>query len=406
MNEDYDLIIMGLSRWDNLLNSSVLNIAKEYSKSNRVFYIDRPFSFKDYYLKKEDSAIKRKSALLDGEDLYQRVEFDHGYFTAVTPRLSWPINFLPEGKLYDLVLNYNLKKVGEVIEKIIKDFEIKNYIFLNSFIPEYFEVIPKNCVQPLLKIYRSSDDISQEEYIARHGVRKEREAIEKADIVLTTSFGLKEKLERIQKPVHRIPNAAEFKLFERPSPMPSIPNELINAKGKIMFLSGNISGLRIDYELIGKICQRFSNDTLLIVGPYSQKDFTDHGLEKYKNLILTGAKRVEQLQSYLAYSQCALIPFLLNTLTFGIYPLKINEYLASGLPVISTNFSEDIASFGEVIYLAESHEDFLVKVKTAMNENSEEKAKKRIQVSLQNNWGNRVGEIKRLVAEKIQANSF
>ncbi|OYU97628.1 MAG: hypothetical protein CFE21_04870 [Bacteroidetes bacterium B1(2017)] len=394
MKEEYDVIIMGLSRWDNILNSSVLNIARVWAKTHRVFYIDRPFSVKDYYLKKEEAAVARKNAVLKGTDIYRKVEFSDCYFTAVTPRLSLPINFLPEGVLYNYLHQHNLNLVGQVIERIITDYKVKNYVFLNSFIPEYFNAIPESCLKPKVSIYRSSDDISQEAYIARHGVRKEAEAIAKADLVLATSFGLKSKLETPQKPVHRIPNAAEFRLFEKPNPLPAKPKEIEQAQGRIMFLSGNISGLRIDYELIAKICDNKPNDTLLIVGPYNQQEFEAHGLGKYKNLILTGARRVDELQAFLAHSSCALIPFLLNRLTHGIYPLKINEYLAAGLPVVSSNFSEDIASFESCIYLADSHEEFLSKLDLALAEEEIELRNQRIKISKANNWEARVDEIK------------
>lgn len=396
-DQEYDVIIIGLSRWDSSLNSSVLNIAKEWSKTNRVFYIDRPFSIKDYYLKREKEAIQRKSAVIFGEDIYHTVKFQDGEFVAVTPRLSLPINFIPEGKLYDKILAFNKKLIGEVISRIIKDYNVKSYVFLNSFIPEYFDVFPNHILQPIYKLYRSSDDISQESYIARHGVRMELEALRIADICLATSYGLKEKLEKAGKVVHRIPNAVDFKMFDVQQKAPEKPKDFEGFEGKIILLTGNISQLRIDYELIAALCKDQIKNTILIIGPYSKNDIEKYGLNQYNNLKFIGLKRVSELKNYLAYSDCAIIPFLLNPLTNGIYPLKINEYLALGLPVVSTKFSKDIIDFDSIIYLANDKKHFLELVRSALLENSIEKRKARILVSQGNTWEKRVAEIKKLL---------
>ena len=77
MSDNYDLIIIGLSRWDNTLYSSTLGIAKEFAKTNRVFYIDRPFSYKDYLAEKELNPISiRKEAILYGKNIYKEVDLN------------------------------------------------------------------------------------------------------------------------------------------------------------------------------------------------------------------------------------------------------------------------------------------------------------------------------------------
>jgi len=402
MNEGYDVILLGLSRWDNILNSSVLNIAFEWSKTNRVFYIDRPFSFKDYFLVREKEALRRSQALLFGKHKYERVKVGDGEIIAVTPKLSLPINFLPNGFAYDLLHNYNKALLTTAISGIISDFNVKDYLFFNSFIPEYFDVITPKMRQPLLKVYRSSDDISQEPYIAKHGVQKEKWAVKQADLVLVSSYGLQKKLGCIRNPIYRVPNAAQFSLFEAHGSWQK-PKAMLAFEGKkTIFLSGNISSLRIDYPLLLTIAKHFKSCQLLIAGPVKREELAAYHLDSLENITWLGAMNLTAIANYLAYVDCAIIPFLKNTLTESIYPLKINEYLAAGKPVVSTNFSEDISSFASCIYLANNSEEFITNIEKALAEPKDlARIKQRKEVAKGNSWEHRMDEIKRLVELKI-----
>ena len=206
----------------------------------------------------------------------------------------------------------------------------------------------------------------------------------------------------MRKPIYRIPNAADFTLFNDVSQL-SKPAELLAFEGKkLIFLSGNISKLRIDYHLLSDIAAHFTNCQLLIAGPVKDGELSDSQLNKYSNISWLGAMTLPNLARYLAYSDCAIIPFLKNTLTAGIYPLKINEYLAAGKPVISTNFSEDIAGFSDCIYLADTNQDFIAQIERAINENKDnDEIKKRELVAKNNNWAHRMLEIKHLVNLQI-----
>src|SRR5690606_17805391 len=81
-----------------------------------------------------------------------------------------------------------------------------------------------------------------------------------------------------------------------------------------------------------------------------------------------GPKPITELPRYLHYMDCTIIPFKCNELTKSIYPLKVNEYLAAGKAVVSTNFSEDIAEFKNIVYLAASHEEFINNIDKAIEE--------------------------------------
>jgi hypothetical protein len=108
MDRNCDIICFALSRWDAPISSPALSLAKEFARKNRVFYIDHPFSWKDFYSSRHTPEIqKRKKALLRGKDIYHHDPLLPGNLTAVTTRLTLPINFLSPGFLYDRFARYN-----------------------------------------------------------------------------------------------------------------------------------------------------------------------------------------------------------------------------------------------------------------------------------------------------------
>src|SRR5690606_26999899 len=124
------------------------------------------------------------------------------------------------------------------------------------------------------------------------------------------------------------------------------PRELENIKDKkIIGYTGNICH-RINYDLLKTIAENNLDKIILLVGPINNQAFFNMRLNKMPNIITTGPKSIYDLPAYLKYIDCAIIPFLCNELTKSIYPLKINEYLAAGRPVVSTSFSEDLRKIG------------------------------------------------------------
>ncbi|MBK8472042.1 MAG: hypothetical protein IPL33_07650 [Sphingobacteriales bacterium] len=183
-----DLIILALSHADAPFSSTIFSLAKEWARNCRVFYIEHPFTLKDYWNRRHEPSIQqRRNALLYGKNIYRSISGAPDNLVVVTPRLTLPINSLPEGNSYEWLSRLNDQILYETIRKITSDYNVQQYIFLNSFDPFYGRYFPAS-FQPLLYIYQSVDDISQEPYIARHGVRLENEIIARyADLTLATS---------------------------------------------------------------------------------------------------------------------------------------------------------------------------------------------------------------------------
>lgn len=399
---EIDIIILTMSRWDGQYSSAILSLAKEFAKSNRVFYVDHPFTVKDFISKKSSAEIQsRKSALLFGDGIFKNPEDFPENFVAVAPRLVFPVNFLPPGNLYDLISSVNDKIIFRAIRKTIREFGIKKFIFLNSFDPFYARNFPSD-FKPRLYVYQTRDDISQARYAAKHGVRLENEQMKKADLVFATSKELTKSKATINLNTFHLPNAADAELFRtaqnRDLPKPS---ELTGRTGKVILYMGNIGWARVDFPLLRKIAMANAEWNLLLVGPTDSEEHIKAGLDKMPNVIFTGPKKMGELPAYVAYADCTLIPFQCNTLTKSIYPLKINEYLAAGKPVVVTKFSQDISDFKDVAYVASDHDEFLKFIEKSMLEDSPKSRDLRIKVAEGNSWTGRVKMFWEIVEEYL-----
>ena len=390
---EYDIILYTLFPTDNIYSSVSLSMAKEFAKTNRVFYVNKPYSVKDFVSNLNNKKVRERAPkLLTNQIQYETLEKIPQNFVAATPTLSLPINWLPVGKTYDYLHGYNRSVVLKTVKKFIKDYNIKKYIYLNCYNPYGAAVLPKS-YGAALNVYQSIDDISQNDYTLKHGLNLENEAIRQADVSLVTSKELWNLKSKISKDTYILNNAVDNSVFKRTltEAFPK-PKELAGRDGKVVGFIGNLDELRVNYPLIKKAVLAHPDKTFLFVGPLNNTEYLELGLPDIPNVIFAGGKNLYELPQYLQHMDCCLIPFLCNTLTRSIYPLKINEYLSGGKPVIATNFSEDIQSFKDHIYLADTDEAFVKLIDEALLPQSEKATKDRIAKAESNTWTARISQ--------------
>ncbi|PHN08401.1 glycosyltransferase [Flavilitoribacter nigricans] len=392
MNTDsIDIIYFSLFPWDHPYSSVSLCMAREFAQTNRVFYINHPHTLKDFVTGfKEESVQDRMGDLLKGKMRYESIPNLPDKVIGVHPPLTLPINWLPEGKIYERGFEWNNDKVLETIRKVIADYDLKDFIYINCYDPYYCPVLPRD-TGVRLNVYQCIDDISQDDYTVRHGVRLEEEAIRRADIGLVTSSRLYELKSPLNPNLYVLNNAADVELFyQAQNKKQDRPAEIRNLSGPIIGYTGNLDDYRIDYPLLREIALAHTDKTLLLVGPVNSGQFEEQGLHELPNVVHTGGKNIRELPAYLQYMDCVIIPFLCNELTASIYPLKINEYLAAGKSVISTNFSRDIRQFADQIRLVENRAEFIEAIPAAITDNSTVQKAERLARARKNTWSSRV----------------
>lgn len=393
------LVMTSMSRWDGDFSSASWSLAKTFARDQVVVYVDYPFTLLDFIRERKKPSVKaRKRALLFGENCLIPLP-DYGpNLYALTPPLMLPINWLPPGWLYRTLAEWNNLRLSRQITKGLQHLGWTDFIFFNSFNPLYLSSLPEG-FSPKAFIYQSRDNIrALEPYLRKHGAYLEVEAIREADLSLATSRLLQKELSELSgDTVAYFPNAADFTLFksayEKALPL---PEELQELPRPIIGYTGNICH-RIDYEIIKGICEKNPEKSVVLVGPRNHWGHTNIDLDALPNLHFTGPKKIEQLPAYLAHFDLLVLPFLCNDVTRSIYPLKINEYLASGKPVVATPFSEDIQSFHPHIRLESEKESFIRAIDEELRQDLPEKSEKRYREAAANTWEGRVSLFWKLV---------
>lgn len=374
------IIFQALPKWDSDYASTSLTIAKGLSKKQPVFYIDHPFSFIDKFLKNKD----KKVALRTKNEVFKPFN-DYPNFHVINPPFILPFNSLKEGYLFKSLRKSYQKTLWRRIDKILNQFEYSKFIYVNSFDPVLSDIYSiHECIK---RIYHCVDFIGGEPYIAKHGLTYEPIACKNSDCVITTSEGLKNRLLAFNTNTICIENAADIQLFSKEQTKP-IEYDTLTGYSKSIIYTGNI-GLRIDYQLIEQVASLLSDFAFIFVGPKDGLYFKGQNLEKMKNVFFWGAKPLEDLPAYVQHATIAMIPFEINELTKNIYPLKLNEYLATGTPVISSEFM-DFKNFGDSISTYSSVESFVNQVHHLIENDTFDKKVMRLNIASQNSWENRI----------------
>ncbi|HEX5498701.1 MAG TPA: glycosyltransferase [Thermomicrobiales bacterium] len=142
-----------------------------------------------------------------------------------------------------------------------------------------------------------------------------------------------------------------------------IPAEIAHLPRPIIGYFGLMSDDWIDAELLMRIARRFSAGSLVMAGKITM-DLSE--LSRLPNVHLLGRQPYETLPSYCKAFDVAIIPFPITPATLHANPLKAREYLAAGLPVVSTAIPE-VRILPEC-RVAEDHDVFLRCLEAAIAE--------------------------------------
>ena len=203
--------------------------------------------------------------------------------------------------------------------------------------------------------------------------------MKKVDGVIVSSKGLFENKVKQCANCFIVQNAVNFKLFSQAYHNGIFGKQIIGYIGTI--------DDRLDYDILQHLFINLPRAEFVFVG----RIMSGRGLgilKKYPNVRVEGPKTPQELPAYLKTFSAGIIPFIKDTFTRGIYPMKINEYLAAGLPVISTGFG-DMMDFKGIISICDTPQAFLRHCIEEMATDNTGKKKERFHIAGQNTWQNR-----------------
>lgn len=209
-----------------------------------------------------------------------------------------------------------------------------------------------------------------DEYTAFTGVAAglkeiEEELFRRADFVIVSAEKLLESKGRFNLRTHLIRHGTDWQHFRKAiDGNLEIPAEVADLPRPIIGFHGLIADW-VDLELVEKIAKHFAAGSVVLVGKHTiEAEAKVAELKAVPNVHVLGRKPYGELPAYCAAFDVAINPFVINELTLAANPLKVREYLAAGLPVVSTDIPE-VRVLADVL-VGGSHADFIEKIEDAL----------------------------------------
>ena len=368
MEKRPDVLILGLPRWEGDYQKSTVELAKELSQFHRVLYVEYTPTWKD--TKGPRSGTIRQI---------------HDSLWVLTPPSLLPIQWISSKNGYDRWLTWNAWMLRRAIRKELNSLHFTNLISINAFQPALGTKL-LGTLGETKTFYYAYDEMSAAAWLKKHGPRYEDQFLRQVTGAIVSSSGLYQTKSKLQPNIHLITNGVETTLFDQVR-YPYQPKPIL----------GYIGALddRLDGPLLQAIAQAFPHHTLQLIGKLTHPPLQE-ALKDFPNVEWVGPVSPTHIGDYLRHFQVGLIPFLTNPFTRNIYPMKINQYLALGMPVVSTGFA-DLSSFGNSISVAETTPQFLQSLQTALLDDGPENQKIRKDVAWQNAWPAKAQQLSNII---------
>ena len=251
-------------------------------------------------------------------------------------------------------------------------------------------------------VYDCMDELAQFRFAPPELIHRERDLLQRADVVFTGGRKLWESKTRFNANCHFYGCGVELQHFGKArSNETAVPTDLDFVPRPILGFFGVVDE-RMDYELIAKLSDANPEWSIVMIGPVVKVD--PNSLPVRPNIFWLGRRTYAQLPAYTKAFNVCLMPFALNEATEFINPTKALEYMATGKPIVSSAVPDVVSNFGKVVKIARSHDEFIELCRNAVDGPEEGAIKQGLQMAEENSWESIVasleGHIKEALARK------
>jgi glycosyltransferase involved in cell wall biosynthesis len=249
-------------------------------------------------------------------------------------------------------------------------------------------------LQPSTIVYHCVDDIAAQKGVAAAAFREaEAHFAARADLVLASAPALAERMRTLNERVFYAPNVADTEHFAAALEVGRVDPAMAALPGPRLVFTGAVVATKLDLELIEIVARARPDWAIALVGPVGAGDpRTDiSALESLPNVHLLGARPYAALPEVLRRADVALVPYAINDLTRSVFPMKVYEYLAAGLPVVTTPLPA-LADTTGVIVAADAPAT-VAAVERALADDGQAARRARSAAVRENSWDARLAEI-------------
>jgi glycosyltransferase involved in cell wall biosynthesis len=310
-------------RW-NFVYQRPQHIMSRMAKHFRVFFVEEPF--------------------FDADKAYLHSREEKENLWVIVPHLPPGLNEEITGELID-----------ELVEGLLAIHEQKGTIAW-YYTPMAYR--PERVIEADLVIYDCMDELSAFRFAPPSLKQKEKELMERSDIVFTGGYSLYEAKKNNHLNIHLFESSIDIAHFELAR---TLSTEMDDQKDigypRIGFFG--VIDERMDIGLLNDIAVKRPQWQFVLIGPIVKIDPAT--LPRHSNIFYLGQKQYKELPNYIAHWNVAMMPFAINESTRYISPTKTPEYLAAGKPVVSTPVHDVVRSYGDTgfVYFGATAEQFI-----------------------------------------------
>jgi teichuronic acid biosynthesis glycosyltransferase TuaH len=380
-----DIVLFSFQPWNSDIAFNFKDMAYELARYNRVLFIDRARD-RNTVLK---TLLANKPAAPENPPYLEEV-MDH--FWVLHPKsILESGNWSPNYGLFDFFNRINNKRLAAEIKQSIRELGFKNSLFIND--NDFFRGLYMKSLLPIREyVFYIRDFLTCQPFFQKFGPRCEMEMIRKADLVVANSAYLAHYAGQWNPnsvDIGQGCNLEDFVVDGRPEPadLKGIPRPIIG-------YCGAITAMRLDEGLLLHLAEALPGMSLVLVGGLDEQ-FEKSALRSRKNVFFLGNKKPEETPFYISQFTVCINPQLINPLTIGNYPRKIDEYLAAGKPVVATatQAMEMFRDYAHLCHNAKEYVDCIQRLVGDSREHSEEKKNERRSFALAHSWENSIGAL-------------
>lgn len=308
--ENFDVICLSHLRWDFVFQRPQ-HLLGRFAKNNRVFFFEEPI-YSD-----EPTRL----------DVSQR---EPNLFVVV-PRISHA-----DRENSDVAAIQR-----EMLENLILARELKDFV-LWFYTPTAMDFAGH--LSARATIFDCMDELSAFKNAPPELIENEKKLLAKADLVFTGGQSLYEAKKDKHARVFAFPSSIDVAHFGAARNIAAEPEDQRKIPHPKLGFCGVIDE-RMDIDLMARAADLRPDWQFVMIGPVVK--IAEEDLPRRANIHYLGGRDYKDLPAYLSGWDVALMPFALNESTKFISPTKTPEYLAAGLPVISTPIRDVVRPYGE-----------------------------------------------------------
>jgi glycosyltransferase involved in cell wall biosynthesis len=320
---EQDIVCVGFSDWDAQVPTTQHQLMRRLARDNRILFVES-LGLRRPQLAGGD-LLRMARRLRRGLSGPRRVDGLHVLSPLVLPLHS-----------NALARRVNAELLPALVARAAGRLGVREPL-LWSFVPQAEILLER--LRPARVLYYVTDDHAAKPGIDSANFRAaERRFATRADIVFASAPELVARMEKLNDNVYYAPAVTDTRTFATaldPGPLDPALERL--PPPRVVFV-GAILAATIDIEMMTQLAALRRDWSFAFVGPIGQGDpHTDvDALRDAPNIHLLGPRPHERLPAVLRGAQAAIIPYRLEQQMRSVFPMKTYEYLAAGLPVVST----------------------------------------------------------------------